>query len=135
MKKVMIVDDDEEDVEILCEAIDAIDPAIKRICVSDGLHALRLLQNEDFIPPDLIFLDLNMPRLGGRQCLEKIRSIPALMQVPVIIYSSQRLSPDLLEETRKGRIRYLAKPERMEDLERELRVILDLGVERSREKQ
>ena len=68
MRKILIVDDDEDDKDFLCEAIQNIDDSAYCIWVSDGLHALRLINDGSFNPPDYIFLDLNMPKIGGIQC-------------------------------------------------------------------
>lgn len=123
MKKILIVDDDEDDKDFLCEAIHGIDRSAHCICVSDGLHALRLINDESFIPPDYIFLDLNMPKMGGIQCLQKIRRLPGYESVPVVIYSSSELLTSQFDLSKSGPVKSLVKPGRMSELNDSLQEI------------
>jgi CheY-like chemotaxis protein len=116
MKKILIVDDDEDDKEFLCEAIQKIDTSAYCICVSDGLHALRLINDDSFNPPDFIFLDLNMPKIGGIQCLNTIRKLPNYEAIPVVIYTTSNISSDQFNLPDLGPISILSKPTRIAEL-------------------
>jgi len=116
MKKILIVDDDEDDKDFLCEAILTFDKSANCIWVSDGLHALRLINDASFNPPDFIFLDLNMPKMGGIQCLHKIRKLEHYETVPVIIYTTSDISPNQLDLQSLGPISVLPKPTRIAEL-------------------
>jgi CheY-like chemotaxis protein len=89
---ILLVDDDQDDAYIFNEAIVTIDPNIKCIHVIDGIEALQILED---MTVDIIFLDLNMPRMNGKECLEEIRKRNRLKDIPVIIYST---SPEMIEE-------------------------------------
>ena len=116
MKKILIVDDDEDDKDFLCEAIQKIDNSAQCIWVSDGLHALRLINDESFNPPDFVFLDLNMPKIGGIQCLHTLRKLKNYKNIPVIIYTTSNLLPEQFDLSSLGPIGLLCKPTRIAEL-------------------
>ena len=116
MRKILIVDDDEDDKDFLCEAIQKVDNSASCIWVSDGHHALRLINDESFNPPDFIFLDLHMPKIGGIQCLDKIRSLREYNRVPVIIYTMSKISIEQFDLEALGPISVLTKPTRIAEL-------------------
>jgi len=107
---ILIVDDDDDDRALFSDAVKEVDENIKCISASDGHHALNLLRNETLALPDYIFLDLNMPRLSGKQCLAEIKKNSRLVNIPVIIYSTTR-RPEDVEETKKlGALHFITKP-------------------------
>ena len=83
-----IVDDDSDDQELFMEAVNEVDDSIKCVSASDCEEALELLKNRRMYLPDIIFLDLNMPRLNGKQCLAELKKQSHLRGIPVIIYST-----------------------------------------------
>ncbi len=110
VKTVMIVDDDPDDRMIFEEALSDAAPGSICLAARDGEEALRLLSERLDNPPNYIFLDLNMPRISGKQCLVEIRKMPQLQQVPVIIYSTSTLSDDVRETKDLGANHFLSKP-------------------------
>lgn len=94
----MIVDDDDDDREFFCEAVDSIDPNIHCMNIENGETALHYLKDDSKIMPDYIFLDLNMPRINGKECLIQIKKLNHLKQIPVIIYTTSN-HPQELEQT------------------------------------
>jgi CheY-like chemotaxis protein len=123
--KLMIIDDDDDDRDIFGEAVTHIDPTITCIQCSEAEHALSLLEKKTAHLPDFIFLDLNMPRINGRQCLVRIKSNEHLKDIPVIIYSTSKFEKDIKEVMRLGAATFLTKPSRMSDLVRAIRLILN----------
>ncbi len=99
---VMLVDDDEDDREFFCEAVDNIDKSLKCVKLENGEKALQYLKNEEYPMPDYIFLDLNMPRLDGKECLVEIKKIDHLKQVPVIIYTTSNHPLDKTQTLQLG---------------------------------
>lgn len=85
---ILIVDDDPDDGFIFEEAIHEIDPDISCRFLSRPQEAITLLSGSMDIPPDFIFLDVNMPAMGGRECLMEIRKIEKLKAVPIIMFST-----------------------------------------------
>ncbi|MEO6915939.1 MAG: response regulator [Chitinophagaceae bacterium] len=83
----LLVDDDPDDQEIFAMAVEAVNAAVTCHYADDGIKALEMLSSTQFVP-DLIFVDLNMPRMNGKQCLAEIKKIERLVNVPVYIYST-----------------------------------------------
>jgi CheY-like chemotaxis protein len=74
-KMILLIDDDIEDQEIFMGALKQIDQTILCLSFSDGEEALKLLQADIIAVPDLVFLDLNMPKFSGKQCLSELYKI------------------------------------------------------------
>jgi len=109
VKTCLLVDDDEDDKEIFCIALEKIDPAIDCITASDGREALSILSDESFTP-DFIFLDLNMPRMDGKECLKEIRKKSRLNHIPVIIFTTSSAEKDKEETKQLGANSFITKP-------------------------
>ena len=97
-KVIMIVDDDPDDVAFFCEALSEIDTSIKCIGVKGAEEALWLLKKNPDNYPDFIFLDLNMPKMNGKQCLEQIKSDVNLSSIPVVVYTTSKTEKDIQQK-------------------------------------
>ena len=82
-----MIDDDLDDQEFFQMAMEKIGYNVECRFADDCLKGLELLENSDFLP-DFIFLDVNMPKMNGLECLEKIRTMARLNHVPVYLYST-----------------------------------------------
>src|ERR1041384_622628 len=109
-KTILIVDDDEDDRDLFCEAAQIANPNICCEKAKNGEEALRILADLNRRLPDYIFLDLNMPRFNGKQCLAEIRRNDRLNQVPVIIYSTTKHNDDVRETLELGASHFIIKP-------------------------
>lgn len=118
---IMLVDDDEDDREFFCEAVDTIDNTIKCMQLENGEKALLYLQNEEYPMPDYIFLDLNMPRLDGKECLVEIKKIDHLKLIPVIIYTTSNHPLDKSQTLQLGANGFMHKQTEFNSLCRELK--------------
>jgi len=108
-KKILLIDDDEEDQEIFMMALDKLDCGAVCSAMSNAQHALVRLQ-EGEINPEVIFLDLNMPHMNGRQFLEIIKQDAALVNIPVIIFSTSS-DPATIAVTKSiGASDFMTKP-------------------------
>ena len=110
---ILFIDDDNEDYEMFCEASATVNRGIKCIFKHNGVEGLRYLKETTELP-DYIFLDLNMPIMGGVECLTRIRAIEKLKSIPVIIFSTA-INPSI-DYKRLGANQVLTKPTRYEDL-------------------
>ncbi len=113
------MDDDEDDREIFCLAVEACEAPIACVPVRDGLEALTALDNKSFTP-DYIFLDLNMPIMDGKQCLKAIRNLRHLDNVPVIIFSTSSSEKDKEETRALGANAFITKPPLVSTLAKKL---------------
>jgi CheY-like chemotaxis protein len=125
-KHLFIIDDDVEDQEIFMEALKEIDASIVCYSATSGEEALRKLETEVVVLPDLIFLDLNMPKLNGKQVLREIKNTRALHDIPVIMYSTSFAPRDIEEIKTLGAVHHLLKPSRFDDLCAALNQILSV---------
>ncbi len=108
--QVLLADDDEDDRLFFKEALEDIKIKSVVTTVNDGIELMEYLNQADFILPDVVFLDLNMPRKNGIQCLEEIRNNNALKSLTVAIYSTSGAERDIEETFVKGANVYIKKP-------------------------
>jgi CheY-like chemotaxis protein len=94
-----LVDDDTDDQMIFLTALEEISETIECQYENDGIKALEKLNLDKSFIPDYIFLDMNMPRMNGRECLVEIRKINRLKHVPTFIYSTS-VDPRMVEEVK-----------------------------------
>ena len=122
---ILLVDDDPDDVELFIDGLHCVDKAIKCSHAGNGHEALHMLRlNPDF-RPDYIFLDLNMPRLSGKQLLVELKKFPELRTIPVIIYTTSKLMQDKEETRQLGAAHFITKPYKLKDLCDSIRFVLE----------
>jgi CheY-like chemotaxis protein len=122
---IFIVDDDEDDKKLFIESAKEINESITFVTASDGQEALKLLKDEQNKLPDYIFLDLRMPRVGGRKCLEEIRRDKRLRDIPVFIYTTSTDVKDSIELKEMGAVHFISKPADPSDIYYILSVVLE----------
>ena len=116
---VLYVDDDQDDLLFLKDALNSIDPSIQIMEATDGLEALKLLNGlkaDKKTLPCLNILDLNMPRMDGKECLKAIKQDPTFSHVPVIMYTTSSQSRDIEETMMLGAVCFITKPSSVSDL-------------------
>lgn len=105
-----LIDDDTDDQEIFLIALQGISESVKCKYANDGIKALEKFNLDSSFIPDYIFLDMNMPRMNGRECLVEIRKIDRLRQVPTFIYSTS-VDPGMVEDVKQlGATDVIIKP-------------------------
>jgi CheY-like chemotaxis protein len=116
VKKILIVDDDPNDVELAITALTENNLANEVIVAEDGVEALDYLYKRgkyadyDNGNPAVILLDIKMPRMNGIEVLKQIRSDPEFKLIPVIMVTSSREEKDLVESYKLGANSYVVKP-------------------------
>ena len=123
-KHLMLVEDDEDDRDFFLQVMVEIFPDIVCETASNGKIALDKL-NSAHVRPDLIFLDLNMPLMNGRQFLEEIRNHSHLMEIPVVILSTSGDAQTIRETIAMGARHFITKPDLLQAWERVLRGFFD----------
>ena|ERR1043165_7748190 len=119
MKKhltLLIVDDDQDDRDLFLEAVKQINPSFKCLGISNGEEALAMLKGHHAVLPDFIFLDLNMPRMNGRQFFAEMKRDARLSNIPIIIYSTSRRQEDVAELKRYGALGFITKPKTFDEI-------------------
>jgi len=118
----MLIDNDPDDLFIFCEAVKEIDPDIEFITFHDCKEIEAKVMDKK--RPDLIFLDLNMPFVNGKECLKHLKNCSKLQSVPVIIYSTTRSSKEIDAIHELGAASFLSKPDTYDELVDALKEIL-----------
>jgi CheY-like chemotaxis protein len=107
---ILLADDDENDRLLFTEAFSEL--RIKTIVriVDNGIQLMEWLNMKNIRLPDLLFLDLNMPRKNGLECLKEIKSNEKLKDISISIYSTSDNEKDIEETFRNGANVYITKP-------------------------
>ena len=109
IKNIVLAEDDEDDSQFFADALNSIPNQATLYRAKDGVELTGLLDDMDPVP-DLIFLDINMPRKNGSQCLYEIRRQEMLDEVPVIVLSTTN-SKEIIEQMyQSGANLYIQKP-------------------------
>lgn len=112
---ILLIDDDADDREIFQLALSEAAPTYTCVTTKSGIEALDRLIDGD-LKPDCIFLDLNMPRMNGTQCLEGIKKESHLSTIPVVIYSTSSERRDRENTLALGASAFITKPSDISEL-------------------
>ena len=114
MIEVLLVEDDPGDVLMTREAFEEHKLRNRLNVVSDGAQALAYLRREapfaDAPRPDLVLLDLNLPKRDGREVLAEIKDDPDLQQIPVVVLTTSQADEDIVRSYRLHANAYVTKP-------------------------
>ena len=126
MIKLMMVDDDEDDrlmfkeameeTRLLCDLRTAVDGR-------DLIDQLRACSANDL--PDLILLDLNMPRMDGREALQEIKADESLRSIPIVIMTTSSAEEDIIRSYDSGASSFVPKPVTFEGLQEKIIALTD----------
>lgn len=105
----LLVDDDLDDQEIFLMTLEKINKNIKCLTANDGVEALSLLTQNSFVP-DYIFLDVNMPKMNGIECLRSIKNIERLNDCKIFMYSTTSETSVLEKSKKLGATDFIVKP-------------------------
>ncbi|NVK54850.1 MAG: response regulator [Alteromonadaceae bacterium] len=120
---ILMADDDEDDRLLAVDALKEGRVLNNLHCVEDGVELLEYLRREGKFSdaalsprPSLILLDLNMPRMDGREALQQIKADPTLRSIPVVILTTSKEEEDMLRGYDMGAASYITKPVNFEGL-------------------
>jgi DNA-binding response OmpR family regulator len=108
--EVLLVEDDPGDVVLIQEAMSQDKIKNELHVVSDGVLALEYLRNPNNLVPDLVLLDLNLPRKDGREVLAEIRADAALSHLCVVVLTTSEAETDILRSYELHANAYVTKP-------------------------
>jgi CheY-like chemotaxis protein len=123
-RSLFLADDDPDDREIFMDALAEIDSSIQCLHATNGELALEALANDTHERPQIIFLDVNMPKVSGKEVLKMIRNTPEISDIPVIMYSTFFSPKDIEEITELGASHYMSKHTNFNELRNSLQNIL-----------
>jgi CheY-like chemotaxis protein len=126
ISSIFLIDDDCDDREIFEAVLAEVDKTIKLNTASDGAEALEKLDTGTVNNVDLIFLDINMPRMDGIEFLERVKKNARFKNIPVVIYSTTNQDSFVEKTLGLGAICYITKVTSFEALSDALKKILDV---------
>src|SRR5258708_22725447 len=128
-KRILVIDDDPNNVELIVSALAREDFPHETIVAHDGADALDYLcgrgthAGRNGLPPDLVLLDLKMPRVDGFEFLRELRAEDAFKLLPVVVFSSSEDEGDRLKSYQLGANAYAVKPVEYEEFLRAIHAI------------
>jgi CheY-like chemotaxis protein len=126
--EILLIEDNPGDVRLTIEALKESKIINNLQVVDDGIEALSYLKKEgiykDKPRPDLIILDLNLPRKDGREVLGEIKSDPVLKQIPIVILTTSEAEEDIIKSYELHANCYITKPVNMEQF---IKVVKSVG--------
>jgi len=127
--EILIVDDNPGDVRLTAEALKDSKVQNRLHTAQDGMEAIAFLRRKgeyaDAPLPDLILLDLNMPRMNGSQLLAKVKEDSALKNIPVVILTGSREIDDIIKANNLRADYYVTKPIDLEEFIMAVKSIVD----------
>jgi CheY-like chemotaxis protein len=126
MKHVLLIDDDRDDAELFKEALSEVNPGIAFEYYDDSKTGLCTLLEKHTDLPDVIFLDINMPIVSGRECLSQFKSTEHLKEIRVIMFttSSQERERDIAKQL--GADGFITKPSEYKTLKELLSSVVNI---------
>ncbi len=116
--EILMVEDNPGDARLAMEALKEAKVRNRMSIVEDGVEALAFLRRQgrhaDAPRPDLIFLDLNLPKKDGREVLKEIKEDPDLKRIPVVVLTTSRAEEDILKSYDLHANCYVTKPVELE---------------------
>jgi len=125
LMRILLVEDSLADIELTLEALEGAKVANEVAVVRDGAAALVHLRNADLARPDLIILDLNLPKMSGHEVLTALRAEPDLRRIPVAVLTTSAAEADVVRTYDLGANCFLTKPVDVEQFVTVVRTIDD----------
>jgi len=124
--KILYIEDDPDDVELLEDSLKDNNVRYEMNVINDGgLVSNYLLGNAEL--PDIIVLDLNLPRVHGREILKKIKVTPSYKDIPLLILTTSSRKEDMDYSYQHGANRFIKKPSTMEGIKSTIATIVELA--------
>src|SRR6186997_2887957 len=105
---VLIIDDDEDDCALIAETLHEIDGKLECVLVTESKEVITYLTETEL--PDIIFLDLHMPKMSGLELLKVLKADPDMAQIPVIVCTDSKLAREIDEAKMLGAAHVIMKP-------------------------
>ena len=125
--EILLIEDNPGDVRLIKEALKENKVYNSLQVVEDGVEGLQYLRKEgkytDGTTPDLILLDLNLPKKNGKELLADIKNDPALMRIPVVVLTTSKAEEDIIKSYNLHANCYITKPVGFDDFVKVVKTI------------
>ncbi len=126
LKHCLIIDDDPDDQEIFIMCVKKISEEIECRTSNTGIEAIEILTLDDLYIPDYIFLDVNMPKMNGVDCLRILKKMDRLKDAKIFMYSTTSDGSVLNESRNLGASDFIIKPSKTVELKEKLSRIFSM---------
>ncbi|HMF70859.1 MAG TPA: response regulator [Flavitalea sp.] len=110
IKQWLLIDDDLDDQEIFLMALKDVDEGIECFVANNGLEGLEIVNKDRSFVPECIFLDVNMPKMNGMQCLEELKKLEHLKDSSIFMFSTAADARLINQSKELGADEFLVKP-------------------------
>lgn len=124
---IILADDDQDDRLFFTDAFEELDMNTKVKTFNDGVELMDYLNGVDTVLPNVLFLDLNMPKKDGIACLNEIKANSNMSNIAIAIYSTSASEEDIEETFVLGANIYIIKPSNFEDLKKLLSEVVSMN--------
>ena len=124
---IILADDDEDDRLFFTDAFDELRMTTKVSTYNDGVELMNYLNKEDALLPNVLFLDLNMPKKSGLECLQEIKANKKMANIAIAIYSTSASEEDIENTFVLGANVYIKKPSSFNDLKKILSNVVTIN--------
>jgi CheY-like chemotaxis protein len=126
LKQCLIIDDDPDDQEIFLMCLKNVIKDIDCLTADDGIEAISMLTSTEEYTPDYIFLDVNMPKMNGIECLKQIKKMDRLVNTKIFMYSTTSESSVMKISKELGAEDFIIKPSQTSLLKEKLSKIFHI---------
>lgn len=114
--KCFLIENDLDDQEIFGMALQEAAPEASCVFANSGVEALELLEQDPSFVPSLVIMDMNMPLMDGKECLQALKAMERLREVPVYMYSTTADPLSVAEVKGLGAVDFFEKPTSFQEL-------------------
>jgi CheY-like chemotaxis protein len=125
--RVFLADDDEDDCMLFQEALNDMDRKVELTVSRDGEELMNTFDEKVPPPPNVLFLDLNMPRKSGFECLKEMRKSDKLKDIPVVVFSTSADNDHIKKTFHDGANYYARKPGNFVELKKLIEQVLAIN--------
>ena len=122
LSRIYLIEDDIDDCEIFIQAVGEVSSSIHVSCSNDCINVMNKIEEFN---PELIFIDLHLPKKPGLECIKEIAETAALKHVPIILFTSWNNPADINLAISLGAKLYFQKPANYTDLVKHVREVLN----------
>ena len=122
----LLADDDVDDIDFFKDALDEIESNVQFSFVKNGVELMSYLTSDESPKPDLLFLDLNMPKKSGIECIDEIKANDTINQIPIMVFSTSLDKMVVDDLYASGAERYIQKPGEFSNLKKVIKKAIDM---------